>query len=177
MNTHRLYISISVLLFIGENLWAQSCEDGNKILKHFGFNTPCYTYHATSYGIFIGSRLTADGKFPVDPNDGETPINFTFRDNKLNELPELKNYIVFGYNAMKNYLFLGWHNPKSQYADTMCRDFFTYDLVSHQFKKQASFNSEIYRVEYRNDTLICGVNTKNPDGIGSKIVRKTIPIR
>ena len=160
--------------------FAQTDQDfaiGNKVLKEFGYNTPCYSYMATSYGIFIGSRLTADGKFPVDPNDGEIPINFLYRDNKLNELPELKNYIVFGYNPVKNFLFIGWHNPKTQYADTMCRDFFTYELSTHQFKKQASFDSDIYRVEFKNDTLYCGVNTKNPGGIGSSIVRHKIPIK
>lgn len=178
MSASVKYFVLVAAFFFAVRSNAQMNENfklGNKILREFGFNTPCYTYQATSYGIFIGSRLTADGKYPVDSNDGEIPINFLYRDNKLVELPELKNYIVLGYS--KNFLFVGLHDPKKTYGDTMSRDFFTYDLATHQFKKQASFNSDVYRVEFKNDTLYCGVNTKNPDGIGSTIVRKVIPIK
>lgn len=141
-------------------------EIGSLILKNNNIKSECYTYVHTPNGIYLGSRTT-------DNN----PINFVYRDTHLVVVPELQSYIVFGYSKKLNVLFVGYHNANNSFADTMCREFFTYDLTTHKFKKQASFKSDIYRVEFKNDTLICGVNTKNPGGIGSTIVRHKIAIK
>jgi len=138
----------------------------NAILAKNKKQLECYTYVATSYGIYIGSR-TSDNN----------PINFVYRDGYLIVVPELQSYVVFGYSEKLNSLFVGYHDSKNKFADTMCRDFYTYDLITRKFKKQASFKSDIYRVDFKNDTLFCGVNTKNPGGIGSTIVRHKIAIK
>lgn len=165
----RNFIILGVFVLMTLSAFGQTEADfqkGNEILQKNKKQLECYTYVSTSQGIYIGSR-----------SKDNAPVNFIYRDGNLTIVPDLQSYIVFGYSEKNNYLFVGYHDSSKPFADTMCHDFYTYDLITHKFKKQASFRSEIYRVEFKNDTLFCGVNTKNPGGVGSQIVRHKIAIK
>lgn len=165
----RNFIILGVFALITIRGFGQTESEFNQAREILAKNKKelqCYTYASTSYGIYIGSR-----------SKDNNPVNYVYRNGTLIYVLELQSYIVFGYSEKLNALFVGYHDSSKPFADTMCRDFYTYDLITRKFKKQVNFKSDIYRVEFKNDTLFCGVNTKNPGGVGSQIVRHKIAIK
>lgn len=142
-------------------------EIGNKILAANGIKAQCMTYTETPHGIFIGIRL-----------EDNTPVNYLYVKNKLSPFPILDSYVIFGYGQKFDGLIVGFRDKTIRFADTMSRDFSIYYLETQRMVKQVKYTSDVYKVQLSNegDSLACWVNTKNPGGVGSSVVRKASKI-
>jgi hypothetical protein len=120
---------------------------------------------STSNGLFINSRTKSN-----------EPQIFLFVNNSISEFVELKNYIVLDYSPSANEILTSKYDI-DPFGDSMSHEIYTYNLNSHQLKRQGDlgwiYGSPKYSKNY--DTIFVTVNIKNKDGVGSEA--KELPIK
>lgn len=141
----------------------EELQKGNEILASKEIKATCVTLTETPNGTYIGIR-----------NEKNVPINFLYKDGKLNQVPALDRYTIFGYLKTKNSLIVTSYNSRN--SDIISDGLFTYDLSLSRvnYKIHDKKHGEIYNATVKGDTVVCLINVKRINQVGSDIEPKLI---
>jgi hypothetical protein len=141
----------------------QELQKGNEILTKNNIKTVCLTYTETSSGIFIGTR-----------NSKNVPLNYLFKDGKLNHVASLDRCTIFGSIPSKRSLIITTLNSKS--SDIISDAIYTYDLSYGRInaKIHDRKQGDVYNVAVHGDTVVCLISVKRIKQPGSDIEPKLI---
>lgn len=149
-------------VFISSSITIFAQIDGNEILSQNNIHYQSRSVVSTPDGIYIGVRL-----------DEKTTKVYLYKDHILTQVSALKNFVIFSYSPSKNLLIVGTKPTNSKVTDVSCTQIYSYDS-SKILTKLADYGkneySGIYNVSFKNDTLICIVNTKRKGEVGSDLL-------
>lgn len=142
-------------------------EQGQEILSKFSIENQCQGYISTPGGVFLSTRSKENKQ-----------VNFFYSAESINEVESLKDYLIAGYIPSKNILIVNYADRK--FSDVMSSTVSSYNLTTKQFKLLANYGingySGIYRTRVNGESVVCTVNKKRKNEVGSDLVEETISI-
>lgn len=142
-------------------------EQGQEILSKFRIQNQCQGYISTPGGVFLSTRSKENKQ-----------VNFLYTTETITEIESLRDYLISGYIPSKNILIVNYADRK--FSDVMSSTVSSYNLTSKQFKLLANYGingySGIYRTRVNDESVVCTVNKKRKNEVGSDLVEETISI-